>query len=95
MNPPVLSIRNLSVSPRRQDGMAATIDQASFDLYEGEVLALVGESGCGKTKTAEAIMGLLPGDAWKVQAEAIDLMVPTWQNFPKQAGKKSGGVKFL
>ena len=73
MNPPVLSIRNLSVSPRRQDGMAATIDQASFDLYEGEVLALVGESGCGKTKTAEAIMGLLPGDAWQVEAEAIDL----------------------
>jgi peptide/nickel transport system ATP-binding protein len=73
MNSPVLSIRNLSVSPRRQGGLPAIVDQISFDLNEGEVLAIVGESGCGKTKTAEAIMGLLSGDAWKVQVDAIEL----------------------
>jgi len=73
MNSPVLSIRNLSVSPRRQGSLPAIVDQISFYLNEGEVLAMVGESGCGKTKTAEAIMGLLPGDTWKVQVEAIEL----------------------
>ncbi len=73
MNPPVLSIRKLSVSRPRQDGLAAIVDQVSFDLNEGEILAVVGESGCGKTKTAEAIMGLLSGEAWKVQADAIEL----------------------
>ncbi len=73
MNPPVLSIRKLSVSPRRQDGLPAIVDQVSFDLNAGEILAVVGESGCGKTKTAEAIMGLLSGEAWKVQADAIEL----------------------
>jgi peptide/nickel transport system ATP-binding protein len=73
MNPPVLSIRNLSIAPHRQDGMPSIVDQVSFDLNEGEVLAVVGESGCGKTKTAEAIMGLLPGEAWKVQVDTIEL----------------------
>ncbi len=73
MNPPVLSIRKLSVSAPRQDGLPAIVDQVSFDLNEGEILAVVGESGCGKTKTAEAIMGLLSGEAWKVQAQAIEL----------------------
>ncbi len=73
MNSPVLSIRNLSVSSRRQGSLPAIVDQISFDLNEGEVLAIVGESGCGKTKTAEAIMGLLSGDAWKVQVDAIEL----------------------
>jgi len=69
----VLSIRNLNVSTRRQDGEAAIVSQVSFDLMESEVLAMVGKSGCGKSKTAEAIMGLLSGDAWKVQADAIEL----------------------
>jgi ABC-type dipeptide/oligopeptide/nickel transport system ATPase component len=55
----VLSVRDLSVFI----GDQAVVDGVSFDLYEGEVLALVGESGCGKTKTAEAIMGLLARDA--------------------------------
>ena len=73
MNPYALSIRNLSVSTHRQNGLAAIVDQVSFDLNQGEVLAVVGESGCGKTKTAEAIMGLLPGDGWKIQADAIEL----------------------
>jgi ABC-type dipeptide/oligopeptide/nickel transport system ATPase component len=73
MNPPVLSIRKLSVSPLRQEGLPAIVDQVSFDLNAGEILAVVGESGCGKTKTAEAIMGLLSGEAWKVQADAIEL----------------------
>ena len=73
MNPPVLSIRKLSVSTPQQDGLPAIVDQVSFDLNAGEILAVVGESGCGKTKTAEAIMGLLSGEAWKVQADAIEL----------------------
>lgn len=65
-----LRVRNLSVW-RGQPGPNAVVNGVSFDLEEGEVLALVGESGCGKTKTAEAIMGLLPGDQWSVRADAV------------------------
>jgi len=73
VKPGVLSVRNLSVSARRPGGLSAVVNQVSFDLKAGEVLAMVGESGCGKSKTAEAIMGLVPGAAWQVQADAIEL----------------------
>jgi ABC-type dipeptide/oligopeptide/nickel transport system ATPase component len=66
---PVLSVRDLSVFI----GDQAVVDRVSFDLYAGEVLALVGESGCGKTKTAEAIMGLLAGDAKNRRTGSIRL----------------------
>ncbi|MEE4294595.1 MAG: ABC transporter ATP-binding protein [Xanthomonadales bacterium] len=65
----MLSVRDLSVFI----GDQAVVDRVSFDLYAGEVLALVGESGCGKTKTAEAIMGLLAGDAKNRRTGSIRL----------------------
>jgi peptide/nickel transport system ATP-binding protein len=73
MNPYALSVQNLTVSSRRRGHSATVVDRISFNLRQGEVLAVVGESGCGKTKTAEAIMGLLPRDVWNVQADAIEL----------------------
>ena len=73
MKPAVLSIRNLSVSRHHPDGPVEIVKQLSFDLGEGEVLAMVGESGCGKSKTAEAIMGLLSGGAWQVRADTLEL----------------------
>lgn len=73
MRPAVLSARNLSVQIAGQPGSRPAVDRVSFDLQHGEVLALVGESGCGKTKTAEAIMGLLSADRWKVTADEIRL----------------------
>lgn len=72
MSQPALAVSNLSVRIARQNGLPAVVDGISFELAKGEVLALVGESGCGKTKSAEAIMGLLPADHWHVSA---DLMV--------------------
>jgi ABC-type dipeptide/oligopeptide/nickel transport system ATPase component len=59
---PVLSVRELTVGLRSGRSPATLVDAVSFDLQPGEVLGLVGESGCGKTKTAEALMGLLPSD---------------------------------
>ncbi|MEF2073777.1 ABC transporter ATP-binding protein [Consotaella aegiceratis] len=57
MNGPVLSVRDLSIHLR--DG-TALVQALSFDLAAGETLALVGESGCGKSVSALAVMGLLP-----------------------------------
>ncbi|MET9293943.1 ABC transporter ATP-binding protein [Streptomyces sp. NPDC003077] len=47
----------------RGGGHVAAVSDASFDLTPGECLALVGESGCGKSVLASALLGLLPGNA--------------------------------
>lgn len=60
----LLSVRELSVRFRMRGGREiAAVTEASFDLAPGECLALVGESGCGKSVLASALLGLLPGNA--------------------------------
>jgi peptide/nickel transport system permease protein len=55
--PGVLSVRGLSVGV---DGGTPLVTDVSFDVEQGTVLGLVGESGCGKTMTALSLLGLLP-----------------------------------
>ncbi len=56
---PLLDVENLQVEFRTRDGVAHAINGASFTLAEGETLGILGESGCGKSVTAQAIMGIL------------------------------------
>jgi oligopeptide/dipeptide ABC transporter ATP-binding protein len=49
------------------------VDRLSFSLHSGEILGLVGESGCGKSITAAALMGLVPSPAGVVKADQIML----------------------
>ena len=60
MSEPILSIRDLKVDFSTRHGRVTALNGVSFDLNEGETLGLVGESGCGKSITALAIMGLIP-----------------------------------
>ena len=64
---PIVSVNNLHIHfPVRQGvfnkvtGYIKAVDGVSFSIKRGEIFALVGESGCGKTTTAQAIAGLLP-----------------------------------
>jgi peptide/nickel transport system ATP-binding protein len=57
-NPPILEVRDLAVSFATDDGVVQAVDGVSFDLRAGEVLAVVGESGCGKSVTAMTLLGL-------------------------------------
>ncbi|MGW8767281.1 ABC transporter ATP-binding protein [Streptomyces sp. NPDC055815] len=60
----VLSVRGLTVRFRLRGGRTVdAVSDADFDLAAGECLALVGESGCGKSVLASALLGLLPGNA--------------------------------
>ena len=57
---PLLQIRGLTISIREGNGKYTAVDGVSYDVLPGEILGVVGESGCGKTVTNLAIMGLLP-----------------------------------
>ena len=64
-----LKVKDLSINFETKHGVVKAVDQVSFDIERGQVFALVGESGCGKSTTALGIMRLLqePG---KITQEA-------------------------
>jgi len=57
---PVLRVEGLRMYLRTQQGVVKAVDDVSFDLYPGETLGLVGESGCGKSMTCLSILRLIP-----------------------------------
>ena len=74
---PVLRVRGLTVSFRTEDGPLSAVDQVDLEVRDGEVLAIVGESGCGKSVTAMSLAGLLPRSAsvdGSVQLDGTELV---------------------
>lgn len=63
MNNVLMKIRNLVVSYQTRLGPLSAVDGINFDIYEGEILGLVGESGCGKSTMGKALMRMLPASA--------------------------------
>jgi peptide/nickel transport system ATP-binding protein len=59
----LLQVHDLAVEFRTEDGNVSAVDRISFDARAGELLAIVGESGCGKSVAAMALSGLLPRNA--------------------------------
>ncbi|MDP9799250.1 oligopeptide transport system ATP-binding protein [Catenuloplanes nepalensis] len=76
---PLLAVEDLKVEFRTANGVAKAVNGANFRLAEGETLAILGESGCGKSVTAQAIMGILdtpPGfiTGGEVRYRGVDLL---------------------
>ena len=57
---PILQVRNLEVKYHTREGILTAIRDASFEIGEAEILGVVGESGCGKSTVASAVLRLLP-----------------------------------
>ncbi len=68
----LLEVRNLTVNLKLDNGPdVAAVERVSFTLRRGETLGVVGESGCGKTLTASAIIGLLPHTGYVAGGEIL------------------------
>ena len=69
MSAPLLELRQLAVSFATDDGTGRAVDGIDLSLERGRTLGLVGESGCGKSVTSLAVMGLLPPENATVKGE--------------------------
>ena len=69
----LLKLTDLVVEFKTKTGTARVLDGISFQLNAGEILGLVGESGCGKSMTALSIMGLIPSPPGKLSGGSIQL----------------------
>ncbi|MEA3073774.1 MAG: peptide/nickel transport system ATP-binding protein, partial [Alphaproteobacteria bacterium] len=74
----LLEIENLQTHFRTRDGVNRAVDGVSFTVEAGETLAIVGESGCGKSVTASSVLRLIPEPPGKIKGsirfEGVDLL---------------------
>ncbi|MBF0242154.1 MAG: ABC transporter ATP-binding protein [Desulfamplus sp.] len=89
----ILKLSNLVVSFETESGRVRAVDGVSFSLKEGQILGIVGESGCGKSVTALSIMGLLPKPFSKIESGVIEFkgrdIVPLMGNQTKRSSKNA------
>src|SRR5262245_51104119 len=88
MNEPILEVKDLHVEIPTSRGVVHAVDGASFTLEQGDVLGLVGESGCGKTMTLRAIVGLLPRPGHVVSRPVLNTAAESPNSTPK--GRHAG-----
>lgn len=70
---PILEVKKLKTSFFSNDGEVPAVDEISFSIGEGEVIGIVGESGCGKSVTSLSIMRLIPQPPGKIVSGEIRL----------------------
>ncbi|MBI1294841.1 ATP-binding cassette domain-containing protein [bacterium] len=68
---PILSVRNLKTFFYQDEGVVQAVDGASFDIYAGRTLGIVGESGCGKSVTARSILRIVERPGIIVEGEIL------------------------
>lgn len=59
MEKPLLEVKNLTTKFNTEKGIVTAVDDVSFSVQRGEILGIVGESGCGKSVTSQSILRLI------------------------------------
>jgi len=88
---PLLQVRDLSVEFATDTGPVRAVDSISFTVARGETVALVGESGCGKTVTGLALLGLIPQPPGRVASGEILFAGQDLLRLPEPALRKRRG----
>ncbi len=73
MSEPLLSVENLVVEYPVKGGVYRAVDQVSFSVDKGQTLAVVGESGCGKSTIARSLVRLLKPTSGSIKLDGLDL----------------------
>ena len=94
---PLLQVQHLQVSFKTYLGRVQAVRDVSFEVERGETVAIVGESGCGKTVTAQAIMGLIPSPPGSISGGEIlldgeDLLKKSKKEMRQIRGKEIGMI---
>ncbi|WP_226344801.1 ABC transporter ATP-binding protein [Agilicoccus flavus] len=87
----LLEVDDLHVEFHTEDGVARAINGVNFDLHAGETLAILGESGSGKSVTAQAIMGILDMPPAKIPRGAIRYCGQDLLTMPDEQRRKTRG----
>ncbi|MBU2643309.1 ABC transporter ATP-binding protein [bacterium] len=90
---PILELKGVKTYFSTTKGVVKAVDDISFSIYHGEIVGLVGESGCGKSMTSLSIMGLVPQPAGKTVAGQIlfhgeDLLKKSYEQMRQIRGNK-------
>ena len=92
----ILSVEELALGFRTEGGLARVLDMVNLAVHPGEIVGLVGESGCGKTTLARAILGTLPPAITRVSHGRIRLAGADMLAGPAEAGAVRGrAVTFI
>lgn len=93
---PLLSVKDLHVTFKLQKQLLQAVRGVSFDLFEEEILGIVGESGCGKSASAKALVKLLPAHSSIISGEVIykgeNLLQYDDRKMQKVRGKELGMI---
>jgi ABC-type glutathione transport system ATPase component len=92
MPQPVLAVEGLRTEIARKRGTARPVDDVSFTVGRGEIVGIVGESGCGKTLTALSIMRLLP-EAARITAGRVLLNGQDLLTLDEKAMRRARGAE--
>ena len=89
---PLLAVKQLKTYFYTEDGIVRAVDGVDFEVYPGEVLGLVGESGCGKSVTSLSIMRLVskPGriDGGEILLDGNNLLNLSEEDMVKIRGNR-------
>lgn len=93
MSEKILEVKDLHVSFRTYAGVSHAVRGVDFYLNKGETLAIVGESGCGKTVTSKAIMGLLAASNTDIKKDGESAILFQGENLLNYGEKQMSQIR--